>query len=60
MPEGFHEFRRFLSPEELRAALADQGLIVQEMKGVVRADETGRRALADDLSVTYLGWARTG
>ena len=60
MPEGFHEFRRFLSPEELRAALADQGLVVQEMKGVVRADETGRRALADDLSITYLGWARKG
>jgi len=57
MPEGFHEFRRFLPPEALRAALAAQGLAVQEMKGVVRADEAGTRALADDLSVTYLGWA---
>src|SRR5437762_8489103 len=44
MPEGFHEFRRFLAPADLRAALADQGLAVQEMKGVVRADESGRRA----------------
>src|SRR5713101_7706187 len=55
MPEGFHEFRRFIPPEALRAALAAQGLAVQEMKGVVRADEAGTRALADDLSVTYLG-----
>ena len=60
MPEGFHEFRRFLPPEALRAALAAQGLAVQEMKGVIRADEAGTRALADDLSVTYLGWARKG
>ncbi|PYO85020.1 MAG: 3-demethylubiquinone-9 3-O-methyltransferase [Gemmatimonadetes bacterium] len=58
MPEGFHEFRRFLSPAELRVALEAEGLAVQEMKGMVRADESGRRALADDLSVTYLGWAR--
>lgn len=58
MPEGFHEFRRFITPEEMRVALARHGLTVQEMKGLVR-ESGGRRVLTDDLSVTYLGWARS-
>jgi 2-polyprenyl-6-hydroxyphenyl methylase/3-demethylubiquinone-9 3-methyltransferase len=58
MPEGFHDFARFITPAELTEALARHGMVVQEMKGVERAgDGTGRRVLTDDLSVTYLGWA---
>ena len=57
MPEGFHDFRRFITPEELTARLAGNGMVVQEMKGVARAGDGGRRVLIDDLSVTYLGWA---
>ena len=58
MPEGFHDFRRFITPEELTERLARNGMVVQEMKGVARAgDGSGRRVLTDDLSVTYLGWA---
>ncbi len=56
MPEGFHDFRRFITPAELAAGLARHGLVVQEMKGVARGDG-GERVLTDDLSVTYLGWA---
>jgi 2-polyprenyl-6-hydroxyphenyl methylase/3-demethylubiquinone-9 3-methyltransferase len=56
MPEGFHDFRRFITPAELAAGLARHGLVVQEMKGVARAGG-GERVLTDDLSVTYLGWA---
>lgn len=59
MPEGFHEFRRFITPGELTEGLARYDLAVQEMKGVWRGDG-GRRVLTDDLSVTYLGWARKG
>jgi 2-polyprenyl-6-hydroxyphenyl methylase / 3-demethylubiquinone-9 3-methyltransferase len=58
MPEGFHDFRRFITPTELTAALAARGLVVQAMKGIVRTDDAGTRGLSDDLSVTYLGWAR--
>jgi 2-polyprenyl-6-hydroxyphenyl methylase / 3-demethylubiquinone-9 3-methyltransferase len=56
MPEGFHDFRRFITPAELSARLARNGMVVQEMRGVTRAP-AGGRVLGDDLSVTYLGWA---
>jgi len=60
MPEGFHEFRRFITPGELTESLARYDLAVQEMKGVWRGETGGggHRVLSDDLSVTYLGWAR--
>ena len=58
MPEGFHDFTRFVTPDELTEALARHGMVVQEMKGVVRApDGGGQRLLTDDLSVSFLGWA---
>jgi hypothetical protein len=58
MPEGFHDFARFITPTELTESLARHDMVVQEMKGVERAgDGAGRRVLTDDLSVTYLGWA---
>ena len=58
MPEGFHDFARFITPPQLTEALARHDMVVQEMKGVERAgDGTGRRVLTDDLRVTYLGWA---
>ena len=58
MPEGFHDFRRFITPAELTEKLARNDMVVQEMKGIARAgDGTGRRVLTDDLSITYLGWA---
>lgn len=58
MPEGFHEFNRFITPDEMTVALARHGLTVREMKGLVR-EASGRRVLTGDLSVTYLGWARS-
>ena len=58
MPEGFHEFERFITPAELTEKLARNDMVVQEMKGIARAgDGSGRRVLTDDLSITYLGWA---
>ena len=58
MPEGFHDFTRFITPEQLTEALARHDMVVQEMKGGERAgDGSGRRVRTDDLSVTYLGWA---
>jgi 2-polyprenyl-6-hydroxyphenyl methylase / 3-demethylubiquinone-9 3-methyltransferase len=58
MPEGFHDFVRFITPADITDRLARHGMVVQEMKGVARAgDGSGRRVLTDDLSVTYLGWA---
>ena len=56
MPEGFHEFARFIAPADLSERLAAHGMVVQEMKGVARAAD-GARSLTDDLTVTYIGWA---
>jgi 2-polyprenyl-6-hydroxyphenyl methylase/3-demethylubiquinone-9 3-methyltransferase len=49
MPEGFLEFARFVTPQELAEGLARHDLVVQQMKGLPE--------LTDDLSVTYVGWA---
>ena len=62
MPEGFHDFARFITPDELTEDVERNGMVVQEMKGVARAEASGAaggnpRVLTDDLSVTYLGWA---
>ena len=56
MPEGFHEFARFITPEDLSLGLARHGIVVQEVKGVARAAD-GSRSLVDDTTVTYIGWA---
>src|SRR3989454_9292340 len=49
LPQGFHEFARFVTPEELAERLGRNDLVVQEMKGFPQ--------LTDDLSVSYIGWA---
>lgn len=56
MPEGFHDFARFITPAELTERLATHGMVVQEMKGLGRAAD-GSRSLIDDTTVTYIGWA---
>ncbi len=57
-PEGFHDFAKFITPIELAERLARNGMVVQDMKGVARAEEgSSRRVLTNDLSVTYIGWA---
>jgi 2-polyprenyl-6-hydroxyphenyl methylase/3-demethylubiquinone-9 3-methyltransferase len=56
MPEGFHDFARFITPTELTEQLARHGMVVQEMKGIGRAAD-GSRSLIDDTTVTYIGWA---
>lgn len=56
MPEGFHEFARFIAPDELAARLLRYGIRVREVRGIARVE--GGRVLMDDTSVTYIGWAR--
>ena len=56
MPEGFHEFARFITPAELTDGLARHGMVVQEVKGVTREPD-GSRSLVNDTTITYIGWA---
>lgn len=69
MPEGFHEFQRFITPEELTDGLARHAMVVQDLRGIARvavsvageegqeAAAAGGRVLTDDTNVTYIGWA---
>jgi len=56
MPEGFHDFARFITPAELTEQLTRHGMVLQELKGLERAAD-GSRSLLDDTTVTYIGWA---
>jgi 2-polyprenyl-6-hydroxyphenyl methylase / 3-demethylubiquinone-9 3-methyltransferase len=56
MPEGFHDFARFVTPAELTEQLTRHSLVVQDLKGLGRAAD-GSRSLMDDTTVTYIGWA---
>jgi 2-polyprenyl-6-hydroxyphenyl methylase / 3-demethylubiquinone-9 3-methyltransferase len=58
MPEGFHDFHHFITPDELTEGITRHGMVVQEIRGVAHAAAgSGRRVLTDDVSITYLGWA---
>ena len=56
MPQGFHEFARFIPPAELTERLTRHDIRVCDVKGVARVD--GGRALVDDVTITYIGWGR--
>jgi len=57
MPQGFHEFARFITPDELGERLLRHGMRVREVKGIARGED-GDRPLVDDTAITYVGWAR--
>ena len=56
MPEGFHDFARFITPDEITEQLTRHSMVVQELKGLRRAAD-GTRSLIDDTTITYIGWA---
>jgi 2-polyprenyl-6-hydroxyphenyl methylase / 3-demethylubiquinone-9 3-methyltransferase len=55
---GTHDWRQFLTPRELEAALAAAGLSVFERTGVVFDPLAGKWRLAHDMSVNYILAAR--
>jgi len=56
IPEGAHDWDKFLTPGELAAALADAGLAVTGTAGLTYAVSRGF-VLSDDRSVNYIGTA---
>ena len=54
LPRGMHDWRKFLTPEELRGFLANEPVIVQGPVGVVYAPLGDRWALSGDASVNYM------
>ena len=57
LPRGTHEWDRFLTPEEMSAALRSAGFVPDGLQGISFSPATGF-TLSDDLRVNYIGCAR--
>ncbi len=53
-PRGTHDWRQFITPAELKEALASAGLRVFEETGVVFDPLAGKWRLAHDMDVNYM------
>jgi 2-polyprenyl-6-hydroxyphenyl methylase / 3-demethylubiquinone-9 3-methyltransferase len=54
LPAGTHDWNKFVTPEEARAALTGAGLDVQPAVGVTFSPLTGRWSLGNDTAVNYM------
>jgi len=54
LPRGTHDWNKFITPDELSALLAAQGLAVSGRTGIVYQIFTGRWALGADEDVNYM------
>ena len=54
LPPGTHDWKKFVTPEEVRAALTGAGLTVQETRGVSYSPLTDRWSLSGDTGVNYM------
>lgn len=60
LPRGTHDWRKFVRPSELEAALARHGADVVARTGVAYNPLTDGWRLSDDLSVNYMVFAAAG
>jgi 2-polyprenyl-6-hydroxyphenyl methylase/3-demethylubiquinone-9 3-methyltransferase len=54
VPAGTHDWDKFISPEDLRAYLEDNGLAVADIRGVAFDPLGWNWHLSDDISVNYM------
>lgn len=59
IPRGAHDWDKFMTPDELSAALAEAGLVARDIAGLGWRPSTGF-AIGSDLSVNYIGSAAQG
>ncbi len=57
LPPGTHDWRRFMRPSELAAALRRGGLRVEAFRGLVYSPLAGQWSLSRDLAVNYMAFA---
>ncbi len=57
VPLGYHEYEKFITPEELSAIFQKNRVTVKEVKGIHVDPETITFTLSDDPSVMYIGYA---
>ena len=53
VPRGTHDWKQFVTPEELRALAADAGLVLGDVKGIGWSPVNGLH-LSDDASLNYI------
>jgi len=58
LPRGTHDWRRFLTPQELSRALVAAGFAVESVKGLVFRPLQGSWALGEDTGINYILSAR--
>jgi 2-polyprenyl-6-hydroxyphenyl methylase/3-demethylubiquinone-9 3-methyltransferase len=56
IPRGTHDWTRFLTPDELRDAMAAAGLAITDVRGIVFKPSRGFE-LGDDTRINYIGTA---
>jgi len=57
LPRGTHDWKKFIRPSELAAALRRQGLDLADLTGIEYSPLADRFSLGDDLGVNYLAFA---
>ncbi len=57
LPRGTHDWRKFVRPEELAAALRRNGLEMADLTGVTYSPVSDRWRLSHDASVNYMAFA---
>lgn len=57
LPKGTHEYAKFVTPDELQAAMRDGGLAVRDLTGVTYNPLRDAWGLSQDTAVNYMGYA---
>ena len=60
VPAGTHQWQRFVTPEELRAALRAAGLVPADTTGLVYNPLADEFSLSRDTDVNYFATALSG
>ena len=57
LPKGTHDWKKFITPEELRVLFRSSGLNINEIKGMKYNPIFDSWYLSEDTNVNYLGTA---
>jgi 2-polyprenyl-6-hydroxyphenyl methylase/3-demethylubiquinone-9 3-methyltransferase len=56
LPQGYHNYEKFITPETLATLLERNGIIIKDLKGVELDIETKTFTLSTDLRAMYIGY----
>jgi 2-polyprenyl-6-hydroxyphenyl methylase/3-demethylubiquinone-9 3-methyltransferase len=57
LPKGTHDYRRFIKPSEMAAALRSAGFVLQDVRGLAYNPLSRKASLSADTKVNYLMYA---